>query len=425
MAEPLSVASSLVTLAGVAFQASKSLYQSIQSFKSVKRTIRELCYDLESLTQVLEALQQIAAQNEAQFAALRLPLLRCGKICREFEETVNNCVTHSVRERRSFRDWAKLQYRGGDIADLRTTLAGYKATISIALGGATFRQVAVTRDVLDEYKQMIGEATSDLREHLENIDERFQSLLQRESVHGREGIDLRDMTEDKESTEQCLRICAQVSEFIEDSHSHLSRDDYSGEDLPSNQEEDLTRSHGAKMATKAMLIDFRTRLSENSATLNARLTELNTKLQAFAREGTEYMGRDTASLDLMREERDSIVKCLDICTDASAVAENARTNTFEDVASADYSHQLVVSTIGDLISAKHIVTGARSVQWLGQMSDDTLQKLSRDQRDRIEEVGESQTQTERDTFRERYGSGFNLQVEGLPERRRTPSGGNC
>ncbi|KAF9882993.1 hypothetical protein FE257_004349 [Aspergillus nanangensis] len=305
MAEAISVISSLITLAGFAFQASKSLYQTIESFKSVKRTIREFRSDLESLIQVLANLREVTAQNEVEFAVLKLPLLRCGKICKEFEEIINN--------------W----YRGGDIMNLRATLAGYKATIGIALGGATFRQAAVTAGVLDEYKQMVEEAKSDLREYLENIDERLQLLFQRRSAHGRDSIDLNDIKEEKESTEQCLRIW----------------DQYGGETPPPKPEQTDATSCNAEMTTKAILFDFRSRLSENSATLNARLMELNEKLHA------------------------------------SSLAERARTNLFEDVESADYSHQLVVSTIGDLISAKRIVTGASN------------------HRQRVEEEGESEKQT--------------------------------
>lgn len=35
------------------------------------------------------------------------------------------------------------------------------------------------------------------------------------------------------------------------------------------------------------------------------------------------------------------------------------------------SHQVIVSTLGDLINAKSIAAGPRSTQWLGQMSDDS------------------------------------------------------
>ncbi|KAH7370316.1 hypothetical protein BKA65DRAFT_488159 [Rhexocercosporidium sp. MPI-PUGE-AT-0058] len=37
---------------------------------------------------------------------------------------------------------------------------------------------------------------------------------------------------------------------------------------------------------------------------------------------------------------------------------------------------VLVSTIGDLISARRVTAGVRSRQWLGQMSDETLQQLS-------------------------------------------------
>jgi hypothetical protein len=50
MAEPLGLASSLVALAGFAFQASKSLYQVLESHKYTERTVQELCYELNTLS---------------------------------------------------------------------------------------------------------------------------------------------------------------------------------------------------------------------------------------------------------------------------------------------------------------------------------------------------------------------------------------
>lgn len=137
MADPLSVTAGLVGLVGFAFQASKSLYQVIESFKSSKRAVRELREEVESLNGVLATLSQMAIEYDAQLTALKLPLLRCGKTCAEFEGILRKCAGHSDGQRTSFRDWAKLQYRGGDIGDLKTTLAGYKSTINIAIGGAT------------------------------------------------------------------------------------------------------------------------------------------------------------------------------------------------------------------------------------------------------------------------------------------------
>lgn len=110
----------------------------------------------------------------------------------------------------------------------------------------------------------------------------------------------------------------------------------------------------------------------------------------------------------MKEERDSISHCLEICTEASDLTATVRTNVYEEVKSADNSHQLVVSTIGDLISAKHITTGSNSVQWLGQMSDETIQKLSSDNKRAFFENQTNKTQEQKDVFHDLYGEGRQL-----------------
>lgn len=60
MAEPVSLVSGIITLAGFAFNSSKSLYQVIESFHSTKRVIWELKKELETLDEVLQSLQQAA-----------------------------------------------------------------------------------------------------------------------------------------------------------------------------------------------------------------------------------------------------------------------------------------------------------------------------------------------------------------------------
>jgi hypothetical protein len=135
MAESISLAASLVALAGFASQTSKSLYETIDSFNSSKRAIRELRGELEALNYELQALQQVAAGNEKTFETLKLPLLRCAKICRQFEDMINQVSTD--QQHTSLGDWAKLQYMGSDISHFKNTLAGYRATIKIAIRGST------------------------------------------------------------------------------------------------------------------------------------------------------------------------------------------------------------------------------------------------------------------------------------------------
>jgi len=133
MAEVIGIASGLLTLAAFAFQSSVSLYQVIESFQSNQRIIRELKEELEALDGVLTSLREATTNNSTGLTALKLPLLRCGKACKDFEAVITKCTAHSSGSRTSFRDWAKLKYMGGDIVGFKNMLAGYKSTISIAL----------------------------------------------------------------------------------------------------------------------------------------------------------------------------------------------------------------------------------------------------------------------------------------------------
>lgn len=136
MADPISAASGILTLVGFALQSSSALYQTIQSFRSSKRNVRELKEELEALTGVLQSLDDVARSSDADFTALKLPLRRCGSACSDFEALLAKCSQHSNVSRTSFRDWAKLSYMGGDIAAFKNTLAVYKSIIIIALGDA-------------------------------------------------------------------------------------------------------------------------------------------------------------------------------------------------------------------------------------------------------------------------------------------------
>ena len=136
MADPLSTASALLTLVVFAFQSSTALYQVIESFQTNKKTIRDLKEELEALTGVLKSLQEAVAESDVDLTALKLPLLRCGKACKDFEAVIVKCTAHSAGARTSFRDWAKLQYMGDNIDGFRNMLAGYKSTITVALGDA-------------------------------------------------------------------------------------------------------------------------------------------------------------------------------------------------------------------------------------------------------------------------------------------------
>jgi Fungal N-terminal domain of STAND proteins len=146
MAEPISLASGLLALATFAFQSSITLYNTIQSYQSHPKRVRDLIEELEALSGVLAPLAEtVSATTDVDLSALDLPLLRCGNSCKEFEQEIKKCSTRSGGSRTSFRDWAKLRYMGEDIDGFRRLLAGYKLTISIALTDANLYVFMILR----------------------------------------------------------------------------------------------------------------------------------------------------------------------------------------------------------------------------------------------------------------------------------------
>ena len=136
MAEPISLASGLVALSVFAFQSSKNLCQLVESFQNHGRNVEQLKNELAALTGVLGCLQKTVNQNTVDLCPLERPLLHCGKACAEFEAVINKCSSHTKQPRTSFRDWFKISWKGKDISAFTSMIAGYKATITIALGDA-------------------------------------------------------------------------------------------------------------------------------------------------------------------------------------------------------------------------------------------------------------------------------------------------
>jgi len=62
----------------------------------------------------------------------------------------------------------------------------------------------------------------------------------------------------------------------------------------------------------------------------------------------------------LKAEMKSIKQCLAVCVQASEQVDSVRTNVFEDVSAAQDAHQVIVATLGDLISARQVTATARS-----------------------------------------------------------------
>lgn len=128
--------SGLLTLAVFAFDTSKSLYEAVSSFKSQRKTIKDLQTDLSSLIAVLGSIrkQLEAPQEAARLEPLRQPLESCLTTCQEMREMLDICTRHSAEGQDSVRTWLSMRYREKSFEDMKQRLASYKSTLCIAFG---------------------------------------------------------------------------------------------------------------------------------------------------------------------------------------------------------------------------------------------------------------------------------------------------
>ncbi|KAK4140189.1 uncharacterized protein C8A04DRAFT_40126 [Dichotomopilus funicola] len=412
MAEIIGISSGLVALVGFALKSSTLLYDTVQSYRSHPKNVRDLVDELEALDVVLRALSETVEQTkDTDFTALKLPLLRCGNACKDFGELIAKCSSRSGGSKTSFRDWAKLKYMGDGIDEFRRMLAGYKSTINIALADANLRQSSVTTEGLEAYKVMIKDATTDLEDRLQSIDEKLESTFSRAaSESDEEAIQMRQMQEERSSTQQGLAICAQLS-------AHISRIQPL---LAADHSQRSTDAHAippavAERITREGLEECQDTLSNTAKRLEKHLQSIMDRLMAKSKMALSS-SQDAADLGRLQEEWDTARLCLDICSKANENVTKVTINVFENIKGDEDILQFFASATGKIVHAKNITLGQRGVQFGGQLSDASIQQISQDfsrtayiaPMDPAPEMATPADRAGISVFRDRYGPGFKL-----------------
>ncbi|KAH6973961.1 hypothetical protein EDB80DRAFT_513192, partial [Ilyonectria destructans] len=178
----------------------RSLKDAVNRFKDRDKTFTRLQHELEDLANILNALKEAIDNGVSMMALLQGPVSRCNQVCCEFENTMRE---FSGKSSLGFRDWTKMEFMRGNVNDFMDILAGYKATISVGLGTITMSVTYL----------MIQDTAYNLSIHLQRIDEKM-ALFTTESKEstGASGTSLKD---EREVTEQCLRICEDARSYIE------------------------------------------------------------------------------------------------------------------------------------------------------------------------------------------------------------------
>ncbi|TLD16547.1 uncharacterized protein PgNI_01139 [Pyricularia grisea] len=358
MTDPLSTASGVVALVTFALQSSVTLHRTIRSLRSQEKDARALKDELADLTSVLETLlETIEGHPNIDFGSLALPLQRCGKTCQEYGELIAKCTRHSTSSRASLRDWITQRYLQGDINDFRNMLSGYKSTINIALANANIRFAAITPQVLEDYKDLILDTTLDLKEHLESLEEKVGDL--QKSIPQDDEAEWAALSEEKESTEQGLKLCAQLSAQIEQFMS-LSAENPQFSSRPS-----------AHKHIKSGLGPVGASLQSLLLILQKHESSIKQQMEALRVSGLH--GDVTAQIESLEETKTAIRQCIHVVSDADETVREERRNVFADITMADDSYAFSVSTVGDLVTARGFHLSGRARHVGGQISDESYQ----------------------------------------------------
>lgn len=210
-----------------------------------------------------------------------------------------------------------------------------------------------------------------MEDHLEEINDKLERLVSQ----GRESsqavsTNVERIQNEKNSTEICLEICAQVQARI---------DEMQFQPIASNPPfhemscQDSTRATAMTISTLRQCRDI---ISDNVSQLR-KYQEENTERLRLQKMGLSQPLE--AEIQRLQGELDSTKARLAICSDASHRAEKG-VHVLEDINTGHDGQQLFVSTLGDLFNVKGASTGDRGIQFVGSVSEASLQEFFKSQR---------------------------------------------
>jgi predicted nucleic acid-binding Zn-ribbon protein len=235
MADPLSIAASVIAVAGLAFSSSKALFELISTIHDAPSVFRNLNQDITALGQILDALRttlsdRAATMSEGQMACLRAveqPLEGCDLACKDFRTKVEGLTIHSRDGKRSLRDGVKLRFQSKSIEDFQTKIASWKASLALALDVVSLTSMSADTRTLEALENKMTAAKVQLDADLSKVNTRLEQLLAAEPESEEE---LQIITRGRESEEQqkaslvqCLFLCQTAADGATQMTGHSFR----------------------------------------------------------------------------------------------------------------------------------------------------------------------------------------------------------
>ncbi|KAH6892894.1 hypothetical protein B0T10DRAFT_436508, partial [Thelonectria olida] len=174
MAKAIDQSSGVLAIASVA-ESSMSLYDTVQSFQSNPKQLRDLSEELKALNGTLASLHDVLRITpDINLTVLELPLKLCGDRCKDLQMEILKCSSRSRGNRTSFRDWVMLRYMVRGVEGVRQLLLRYISTFDIFLADVNLRKLSATKQTLESYKKLIN--TDHLESYFQKLDEKLQVL---------------------------------------------------------------------------------------------------------------------------------------------------------------------------------------------------------------------------------------------------------
>jgi hypothetical protein len=261
---------------------------------------------------------------------------------------------------------------------------------------------------------MITGTTDRLEERLERLDNDLDAVTPYEtslSVYDQASNSEGPMLQERDSTKQCLVICAQVSQHIASSQSAVFENISIPADTHATPVTTLIGLISARQATSEALKACASTMDRTASMLHQNLADLDSSISSEHSSSSAASSPAPHARKLLEADVATTKQTLKFMAEKAERAESPSINIYENLELSDDCHTVIVSNIGQLISARYISAGARSTQWIGQMSDESIQTLAKTLPPR-KVATPAETQAEagapRPNFEGRYGVGTKL-----------------
>lgn len=194
------------------------------------------------------------------------------------------------------------------------------------------------------------------------LDERVRALAASEADGSvRDAPEWMAMVEEKQSTQEGLKICSQLSAQIEQLES-ASKEHPQFLQQPSAHKFIRSGLGVAKGSIQSLVSQLQTH--END--IDKRMESMRSTVPLSEHEATQ--------LAQLQETKESLRQCMSVVADAGETLTNERCNIFEDITMADSSYGISVSTVKDLVVARRLNLSGQARYLGGQISDESYQK---------------------------------------------------